>query len=325
MSNSLPITIRMGALPLNFHGTPQEIGDAIAARLTIVAQQSLALFVTGAAEPFSDVGPWLDTGTSPIGVWKNWDDVTGRYQPITLIDEQLGYILSVNAPDPLKFKVWVKLLADGRSQSVNTFFSGTWTDVYTDRLAALQLAIDTAVTKPYGSAGRVYTSTGVSTPPIWSNVDSVPIGVWYPFAGTSLPANHLWCLGQVIPITLYPLLFAALGTAWGGDGVSNFGIPNSPGRVLVGAGLGTAADATNWPLASERGTEEVVLTVPQLARHNHLPGSLSNPVLNARTSGSFGLTPAGGSGYDLLDSAGNDEPHPNVQPSIATNFIIKYQ
>lgn len=320
MANSLPISIRFGSLPINFQGTPQEVGDAIAARLTIVAQQSFALFVTGAAEPFSNVGPWLDTGTSPIGVWKNWDDVTGKYQPITLIDEQLGYILSVNAPDPTKFKVWVKLLSTGKADSINTFFNGAWVDVYTDKLAALQAAVSAVIPPPTG-AGKVLTSTGPSTPTVWSDVPSVPIGVFYPFAGTSLPTNHLWCLGQVVPITLYPLLFAALGTTWGGDGVSNFGIPNTPGRTLVGAGLGTAADATNWPLATERGTETHVLTVPQLAKH----GASDHPVLESDASGAFGLTPAGGSKYATLPDFGDDQPHPNVQPSIAVNFIIKYQ
>ena len=322
MANALPLSIQMGALPLNFQGTPQEIGDAIAARLTLVAQQSFALFVTGAAEPFSNVGPWLDTGTSPVGVWKNWDDVTGSYQPITIIDEQRGYILSVTAPDPLKYKLWVQLLASGKSQAVNTFYNGAWTDVYTDRFAALQASIDAAVAKPYGAAGTVYTSSGPSGTPVWSLADALPLGAFFPYAGTSLPAKYLWCSGQTVPITSYPEAFAVLGTTYGGDGVSNFGIPDSLGRGFVGAGLGDAADATAWTLGEKRGTEKVALTEANNGPHTHSQYATAERIKADGNVGdpSGGMTGQGGS---QTGSSGSGTPHDNVQPMQATNWIIK--
>lgn len=322
MSNAVPLTIQMGALPLNFQGTPQQIGDEIAKRLTVVAQQSFALFVTGAAEPFSNVGPWLDTSVSPIGVWKNWDDATGRYQPITIIDEQRGYILSVDQPDPNKFKMWIKLLANGKSQSVNTFFGGAWTDVYTDKFAALQLSIDNSVTKPYGSAGTVYTSTGAATNPVWSAVDVLPVGAFFPFAGTSLPANYLFCSGQVVPISSYPELFAVIGVNFGGDGVSNFGIPDSLGRGFVGVGLGDAADATAWLIGEKRGTEAVALTDANNGPHAH------TTVVGTGNAKADGNAPGGGLaviGGSNTGSSGSGTPHANIQPSQATNWIIKYK
>ena len=79
MANSLPITIQMSALPPSVRWTPQNLGDAIAERLSLVTAQSFALFVSGATAPLSNVGPWFNTNTNKFKFW----DGTQAIDPAT--------------------------------------------------------------------------------------------------------------------------------------------------------------------------------------------------------------------------------------------------
>lgn len=81
MANSLPITIQMAALPPQVRWTPQQLGDAIAARLSLVTAQTFALFVAGSTAPLSNVGPWLKDGTT----WYVWYDSLGAYAPAQVV------------------------------------------------------------------------------------------------------------------------------------------------------------------------------------------------------------------------------------------------
>jgi len=324
VANTLPLTIRMGALPLNFQGTPQEMSDAMVERMTIEAQQSLSLFTKGAAEPSSDTGPWLDTSTNATGIWKNWDDVTGRYQPIAIADTTRRFIASQTAPSPTDYTFWIKLNGSGKALGVYTYYNGAWTDSYTDALTTLQTNIDASVTKPYGSSGTVYTSQGPSNAPVWLAPTGLPVGVYFPYAGNTLPNGYLWCLGQVLPIVTYPTLFAVLGTTFGGDGTSNFGIPDMRGRAPVGAGLGDAADATNWVAGTKRGTEGVAMTEGQLPVHTVTTYVKKLSADGNRENDGGGI--AGNySGDAPLTSnpVGGGQAHPNVPPSLASNWIIR--
>lgn len=75
MSNTLPITVVMSSLPPSVKWTPQQLGDAIAARLTLETSQQFALFVTGSTAPLSNVGPWLKDGET----WYVWNSTLGQY------------------------------------------------------------------------------------------------------------------------------------------------------------------------------------------------------------------------------------------------------
>jgi hypothetical protein len=76
MANQLPITVAVAALPADFDGTPMELAEAIAERLTLSSQETFAIFVKSTTEPASNVGLWFD----PVNkVWKEWDDEEGRY------------------------------------------------------------------------------------------------------------------------------------------------------------------------------------------------------------------------------------------------------
>ena len=77
MPTPLPVTFRGSALPSNFRGTPQQLFDAMIARLYLDTQEALALFKTGSVLPTSDEGPFLLNGQE----WYVWDSGTGAYIP----------------------------------------------------------------------------------------------------------------------------------------------------------------------------------------------------------------------------------------------------
>ncbi len=87
------------------------------------------------------------------------------------------------------------------------------------------------------------------------------------FAGPFNPRNWAYCDGQELPIKDNEALFSLLGTYFGGNGVTTFGLPDLRGRVFIHKGRGPGLTQR---LFSERGgVEEVRLTVPEMPIHNH--------------------------------------------------------
>lgn len=82
------------------------------------------------------------------------------------------------------------------------------------------------------------------------------------FAGATAPAGWLLCEGQVLSVAEHPQLFAVIGNAYGGDGITTFALPNSSGRVMRGAGSGNA-------LGSSGGADSVTLSASQMPAHTH--------------------------------------------------------
>lgn len=82
------------------------------------------------------------------------------------------------------------------------------------------------------------------------------------FAGATAPAGWLLCQGQVLSIAEHSQLFAVIGNAYGGDGVTTFALPNSSGRVMRGAGPDNA-------LGSTGGADSVTLSASQMPAHTH--------------------------------------------------------
>jgi microcystin-dependent protein len=82
------------------------------------------------------------------------------------------------------------------------------------------------------------------------------------------PEGWFECNGSLYSIQQYPALFAILGTSYGGDGRTTFGVPNLQGHAVVGVGQGPGL--SNWTKGLSAGTEEVALTSSaQLPSHNH--------------------------------------------------------
>src|SRR5712692_4014169 len=105
------------------------------------------------------------------------------------------------------------------------------------------------------------------------------------FAGNFAPAGWMFCEGQLLPISECDTLFNLIGTTYGGDGQSNFALPDLRGRVPLHFGNG-------FTLAETGGVETVTLTVPQIPAHSHAllastsTGTGSNPQNNVNDQGS---------------------------------------
>jgi len=184
-------------------------------------------------------------------------------------------------------------------------------------------AVPNGLPTPYGAAGTILRSTGPSSTPSWDVVGNfIPVGLIAPYGGASVPSGWLECDGSLELIATYPALAAILGTTFGGDGVTNFGLPNLKGRTAVGLGTGDAPDATNWTLGEKEGEETHTLTVDEMPAHTH---SVSANLNNAQANGNVGA--AGGILADHSASAtgstGGGTSHNNLQPSLGLRMIIK--
>src|ERR671938_1152459 len=82
------------------------------------------------------------------------------------------------------------------------------------------------------------------------------------FAGNFAPAGWMFCEGQLLPISENETLFNLIGTTYGGDGQSTFGLPDLRGRIPLHFGNG-------FVLAETGGAETVTLTTQQIPAHNH--------------------------------------------------------
>ena len=87
------------------------------------------------------------------------------------------------------------------------------------------------------------------------------------FAGNFPPKGWAFCHGQLLPIASYSPLFSIVGTIYGGDGRTTFGLPDLRSRVPRGAG--EAPGLRNTPLAQKGGRDETILTIQNLPPHTH--------------------------------------------------------
>jgi microcystin-dependent protein len=171
-----------------------------------------------------------------------------------------------------------------------------------------------------------------------------------PFLGqiTVFPYNFApygWadCAGQILPISQYAALFSLLGTQYGGNGTSTFGLPDLQGRIPLGQGQ--SPGGSDYLMGELGGSENVTVLQQQMPQHNHslnattLDGSGNNP------SGTILSKPLAGGGrgggdkgfiYNAspvdttlspasLATAGGSVPHNNIQPSLVLRYCIAMQ
>ena len=146
------------------------------------------------------------------------------------------------------------------------------------------------------------------------------------FGGNFAPAGWMFCEGQLLPISENVTLFQLIGTTYGGDGQSTFGLPDLRGRVPIHFGNG-------YQLAETGGVESVTLTVNQIPAHGHaFAASTSNgnqvgPGGNV-VAASFNVTPyindvtTGPMSAAAIGPTGGSQPHNNFQPYLCIDFII---
>jgi microcystin-dependent protein len=156
------------------------------------------------------------------------------------------------------------------------------------------------------------------------------------FASTYAPKGWLLCDGQSVQINDNQLLFALLGTRYGGDGTTTFQVPDLRGLLVCGTGQGTGL-ANNYALGQTFGQPTVTLTQAQTPHTHAVMASTLAATSRVPTNGVFAVpaTPAvlyaqnsaGGLTQRTLDSAllstaGGNSPHANLMASIAVNYII---
>lgn len=170
------------------------------------------------------------------------------------------------------------------------------------------------------------------------------------FGGSFAPRSWTFCDGQLQSIATNQALFSLLGTIYGGDGRTSFGIPELRGRIPVGHGRGPGL--RDNLLGQRGGTEREFLNHAQLPQHTHTTGTLNiNMQLHAEKGPATSTDPEGNmiashranafkpynenedklmalqSGTDAGSSVsdfprGGSESHSNLQPSLTVNFII---
>jgi microcystin-dependent protein len=140
------------------------------------------------------------------------------------------------------------------------------------------------------------------------------------------------CNGQILAISQYAALFSLIGTYYGGNGTSNFQLPNLQSNVAIGAGNGPSLSP--YVIGEVGGVANVTLTLAEMAAHTH--SFSADPVTKKELSTVNGATPSGstlGNFYStnapsvnmnstMLTPAGNSQQHSNQQPYLALNFCI---
>lgn len=169
------------------------------------------------------------------------------------------------------------------------------------------------------------------------------------FAGNFAPKSWAFCNGQLMAIATNSALFSLLGTTYGGDGRTTFGLPNMLGRAPLSPGQSTGT--SNYQLGEITGANSVTLNTTNLPSHNHVsngsptiniqPQCNTNPGTATEPEGQFSATPSDGSslystsGSDIMASvnytatsnlvatvSGSSMPIPLGSPFLGINYVI---
>jgi microcystin-dependent protein len=151
------------------------------------------------------------------------------------------------------------------------------------------------------------------------------------FAGNFAPLGWVFCQGQLLPIAEYETLFNLIGTTYGGDGQTTFGVPDLQGRVPVHQGA--LAGGSTYTLGQKAGVENVTITASQMPTHSHafaasqasgtqvgpganLLGASSSIAMYTSQVPNVSFNPA------AIGVYGGSQPHDNLQPYVCVSFII---
>ena len=151
------------------------------------------------------------------------------------------------------------------------------------------------------------------------------------FAGNFPPAGWMFCAGQTLPISENETLFQLIGTTYGGDGESIFNLPNLAGRIPIHNGQGPGLQS--YQIGESGGVESVTLTLQQIPSHNHAwlaskgQGGSNTPKDNIAATPPVAklyrfTAPADPLPATLVQPTGGSQPHENLMPYIAINYII---
>ena len=158
------------------------------------------------------------------------------------------------------------------------------------------------------------------------------------WAANFAPRNWAYCNGQIIAISTNSALFSLLGTTFGGNGQTTFGLPQMQSRTAVGAGQ--AAGTSYYSLGEMGGYPTTTLTINNIPPHTHT--GVVSMALNANSAdggtgepggnvpgllaGAYSTTTDGtlaAPAYTgMIGIAGSSSPYSNMAPYLAVNYII---
>ena len=159
------------------------------------------------------------------------------------------------------------------------------------------------------------------------------LGEIRPFPYNFAPRGWAFCSGQILPISQNTALFSLLGTQYGGNGQTNFALPDLRGRVAVAAG-------SNYVVGEQEGVETVTLTLSNMPSHSHVPQCTNNlanqpsPTGNVWAADGAGITSEYGPpdpnnqapmAPQAISTVGGGQPHVNLMPYLAINYCIALQ
>ncbi|SIS96379.1 Microcystin-dependent protein [Chryseobacterium piscicola] len=148
-----------------------------------------------------------------------------------------------------------------------------------------------------------------------------------------VPKNWAACNGQLLPISQNQALYTLLGTMYGGNGTTNFALPDMRGRVLVHEGQAPGGP-TNYTMGQNGGTESVTLLVTQMPAHSHTVNAVSTEGnQNSPTDNLPADTKALDKEYSnangnatmkstMINPSGGNQAHENRPPFITLKCII---
>ncbi len=158
------------------------------------------------------------------------------------------------------------------------------------------------------------------------------------FAGNFAIYGWAFCDGQILPISQNTALFSLIGTYYGGNGMSNFALPNLQGAAPLGPGQGPGLSP--YEIGEAGGVTSVTLQASQMPTHSHtLEGSSGSATSSTPAGhslaggGGFGrpnlYTPSSGANVAMnpasVSPVGGGLPHNNMSPYLSLNFIIALQ
>ena len=128
------------------------------------------------------------------------------------------------------------------------------------------------------------------------------------FAGNFTPRNFARANGSLLPVSRYTALFSILGTNYGGDGRTTFGLPDLQGRAMVSSGRGPGLPSV--VLGQRYGIETTTLTQATLGSHNH--SATTSSTLRASNGGGNQAAPTNG----VLANSGSDRIYTSNAPNV---------
>ena len=149
------------------------------------------------------------------------------------------------------------------------------------------------------------------------------------------PKGWAFCNGQLLPISQNTALFSLLGTTYGGDGKSTFGLPDMQGNAPMHPGQGPGLSLHD--LGEMSGSETVSLLQSEMPSHSHALNASQGDGTERTPANQLLATGIGISQYQMpgptaaplspttVAPAGGDQPHNNMQPYVTLNFCIALQ